>query len=72
MNSIRVPLIDLPYRGRHRTLNLSRLNSSPVGVMWKLEEGVPAEASSSSLDHGLNLRGPSPIALVQLNIATFI
>ncbi|GFT90752.1 hypothetical protein TNCV_2777391 [Trichonephila clavipes] len=47
-------------------LNLSRLQRPPVRVVWKLGEGVPAQALSSSLDHGSKLRGPSPIALMQL------
>ncbi|GFW07460.1 uncharacterized transposon-derived protein F54H12.3 [Trichonephila clavipes] len=36
------------------------------------ERGVPAQVSSTSLDHGSKLRGPSPKALVQLNSATLI
>ncbi|GBN94810.1 hypothetical protein AVEN_105148-1 [Araneus ventricosus] len=31
----------------------------PVGVAWKLGEGVPAQASSSSSDRGSKLRGQS-------------
>ncbi|GBM06656.1 hypothetical protein AVEN_190875-1 [Araneus ventricosus] len=31
----------------------------PVGVEWKFGEGVPAQVSSSSSDHGSKLRGPS-------------
>ncbi|GBM05973.1 hypothetical protein AVEN_80564-1 [Araneus ventricosus] len=31
---------------------------TPVGVAWKLGEGVPAQVSSSSSDRGLKLRGP--------------
>ncbi|GBM09798.1 hypothetical protein AVEN_234637-1 [Araneus ventricosus] len=31
----------------------------PVGVAWKFGEGVPAQVSSSSSDHGSKLRGPS-------------
>ncbi|GBN82277.1 hypothetical protein AVEN_55476-1 [Araneus ventricosus] len=31
----------------------------PVGVVWKLGEGVPAQASSSPSDRGSKLRGPS-------------
>ncbi|GFW66326.1 uncharacterized protein TNCV_1712241 [Trichonephila clavipes] len=38
----------------------------PVGIMWKLGEVVPAQASSLSLDHGSKLPDPSPIAFVQL------
>ncbi|GFY05999.1 hypothetical protein TNCV_3863031 [Trichonephila clavipes] len=36
---------------------------SPVGVVWKLEEGVPAQVSSSLLGHGSKLRRPSPKGL---------
>ncbi|GFX15319.1 hypothetical protein TNCV_3302481 [Trichonephila clavipes] len=35
-------------------------------------KGYPAQVSSTSLDHGSKLRGPSPKALVQLNSATLI
>ncbi|GFT06559.1 hypothetical protein TNCV_3356751 [Trichonephila clavipes] len=31
-----------------------RLKHPPVGVVWKFGEGVPAQVSSSSLDHGSN------------------
>ncbi|GFT03982.1 hypothetical protein TNCV_1731261 [Trichonephila clavipes] len=31
--------------------------------MWKLGDVMPAQVSSSSLDHGSKLRGPSPKAL---------
>ncbi|GBN17450.1 hypothetical protein AVEN_232543-1 [Araneus ventricosus] len=30
-----------------------------VGVAWKFGEGVPAQVSSLSSDHGSKLRGPS-------------
>ncbi|GFS98744.1 uncharacterized protein TNCV_2591891 [Trichonephila clavipes] len=54
-------------------LNLSRAETRPpVGVAWKLGEGVPAQVSPTSLDHGSKLRGPSPKALVLLNSATLI
>ncbi|GFW80062.1 hypothetical protein TNCV_4911601 [Trichonephila clavipes] len=36
------------------------------------ESGVPVQVSSTSLDHGSKLRGPSPKALVQLNSVTLI
>ncbi|GFV76901.1 transposable element Tcb2 transposase [Trichonephila clavipes] len=57
----------VPCRGGRCTLNtrMSRLKRPPVGVM-KLGEWVPAQVSSSSLDHSLKLRGPLPIANVQL------
>ncbi|GFX77956.1 uncharacterized protein TNCV_909731 [Trichonephila clavipes] len=46
------------------TLNLSRAETSTRWcgvVVWK---GVPAQVSSTSLDHGLKLRHPSPKDLV--------
>ncbi|GFU22832.1 hypothetical protein TNCV_4965881 [Trichonephila clavipes] len=54
---------DLPCRGGS-TLNLSKLKRPQVGVVWKLEEGVPAHVSSSSLSHGSKLRGSLPKALM--------
>ncbi|GFV45863.1 hypothetical protein TNCV_2322231 [Trichonephila clavipes] len=53
---------DPPCRGGQHTLNMSRVKHSPVGVVWKLEKGVPAQVSSSSLEHGSKLRGPRPHA----------
>ncbi|GFV00036.1 uncharacterized protein TNCV_4057091 [Trichonephila clavipes] len=50
--------------GQRCTLNLSRAEMSSRGVVWWLGEGVPAQVSSTSLDHGSKLRGPSPKALV--------
>ncbi|GFS58766.1 uncharacterized protein TNCV_4270821 [Trichonephila clavipes] len=49
--------------GQRYTLNLSRAEMSSH---WcgSLERGVPAQVSSTSLDHGSKLRGPSPKALV--------
>ncbi|GFX19241.1 hypothetical protein TNCV_3013851 [Trichonephila clavipes] len=41
------------------------------GVVVRRGE-VPAQVSSTSLDHGSKLRGPSPKALVSLNSATLI
>ncbi|GFW91864.1 DUF4371 domain-containing protein [Trichonephila clavipes] len=35
-----------------------------VGVVWWLGEGVQPQVSSTSLNHGAKLRGPSPEALV--------
>ncbi|GFV50030.1 uncharacterized protein TNCV_2354151 [Trichonephila clavipes] len=46
------------------TLNLSRAETSSLGVVWLLGEGVPGQVSSMSLDHSSKLRGPSPKALV--------
>ncbi|GBN06138.1 hypothetical protein AVEN_19595-1 [Araneus ventricosus] len=34
-------------------------SNHPVGVVRKLEMGVPAQVSSSSSDHGSELQGPS-------------
>ncbi|GFW43726.1 hypothetical protein TNCV_4770751 [Trichonephila clavipes] len=42
---------DPPCRGGDARLIYRR---PPVGVVWKLGGGVPAQVSSSSLDHGLN------------------
>ncbi|GFY11690.1 hypothetical protein TNCV_2539721 [Trichonephila clavipes] len=36
----------------------------PPQLVWQLGEGVPAQVSSTSLDHGSKLRSPSPKALV--------
>ncbi|GFU98041.1 hypothetical protein TNCV_233161 [Trichonephila clavipes] len=50
--------------GGHCSSNLSELKRPPVGVMRKLGDVcVPAQVSSSSLDHGSKLRAPSPKAL---------
>ncbi|GFV41461.1 uncharacterized protein TNCV_5016181 [Trichonephila clavipes] len=60
--------------GQRCTLNLSRAETSSVvwcGVVVR-RGGVPAQVSSTSLDHGSKLRGPLPKALVQLNSATLI
>ncbi|GFV55694.1 uncharacterized protein TNCV_754941 [Trichonephila clavipes] len=59
--------------GQRCTLNLSRAETSSrwCGVVVR-RGGVPAQVSSTSLDHGSKLRGPSPKALVQLNSATLI
>ncbi|GFX00780.1 uncharacterized protein TNCV_4577471 [Trichonephila clavipes] len=52
--------------GERWTLNLSRVQtfSRWCGVVARRGRGVPAQVSSSSLDHGPKLRGPSPKALV--------
>ncbi|GFX13030.1 uncharacterized protein TNCV_2356861 [Trichonephila clavipes] len=59
--------------GQRCTLNLSRaeMSSRWCGVVVRIG-GVPAQVSSTSLDHGSKLRGPSPKALVQLNCVTLI
>ncbi|GFU80977.1 uncharacterized protein TNCV_1277231 [Trichonephila clavipes] len=51
--------------GQRCTLNLSRAETSSrwCGVVVR-RGGVPAQVSSTSLDHGSKLRGPSPKALV--------
>ncbi|GFY27666.1 hypothetical protein TNCV_911171 [Trichonephila clavipes] len=46
-----------PCRGGRKTFNMSRLKRPPIGVVWKLGEGVPAQVSSSSLLHGSKFRG---------------
>ncbi|GFY35810.1 uncharacterized protein TNCV_4841871 [Trichonephila clavipes] len=53
--------------GERCTLNLWRGQTSSrwCGGVEQLGEGVPAQVSSSSLDHGSKLRGPSPKALVK-------
>ncbi|GFV87971.1 hypothetical protein TNCV_782511 [Trichonephila clavipes] len=53
-------------------LNLSRAETSSRWCGMVVRRGVPAQVSSTSLDHGSKLRGPSPKALVQLNSATLI
>ncbi|GFV50223.1 hypothetical protein TNCV_621361 [Trichonephila clavipes] len=63
---------DPPCRGSRCTLNISSLERRPVGVVCKLGEGLPAQVSFSSLDHGSKLRGPSPKDLKQLNSVTLI
>ncbi|GFY24880.1 RNA-directed DNA polymerase from mobile element jockey [Trichonephila clavipes] len=51
--------------GQRCTLNMSRAETSSrwYGVVVR-RGGVPAQVSSTSLDHGSKLRGPSPKALV--------
>ncbi|GFU85319.1 uncharacterized protein TNCV_2386241 [Trichonephila clavipes] len=58
--------------GERCTLNLSRAQTSSRWCGVVVRRGVPAQVSSSSLDHCSKLRGPSPKALVYLNSATFI
>ncbi|GFU33195.1 uncharacterized protein TNCV_4156981 [Trichonephila clavipes] len=64
MRSIPVPLKTRRV-GQRCTLNLSRAETSSrwCGVVVR-RRGVPAQVSSTSLDHGSKLRGPSPKALV--------
>ncbi|GFT96068.1 uncharacterized protein TNCV_313401 [Trichonephila clavipes] len=51
--------------GQRCTLNLSKAETSSrwCGVVAR-KRGVPAQVSTTSLDHGSKLRGPSPKALV--------
>ncbi|GFS92653.1 uncharacterized protein TNCV_1160971 [Trichonephila clavipes] len=53
--------------GQRCTLNLSRAETSSRWCGVVVRRGVAAQVSSTSLDHGSKLRGPSPKALVQLN-----
>ncbi|GFV54321.1 uncharacterized protein TNCV_4365961 [Trichonephila clavipes] len=61
-------LIPVPLKtrrvGQRCTLNLSRAETSSRWCGVVVREGVPAQVSSTSLDHGSKLRGPSPKALV--------
>ncbi|GFT31650.1 uncharacterized protein TNCV_230891 [Trichonephila clavipes] len=51
--------------GQRCSLNLSRAQTSSRWCAGgSYERGVPAQVSSTSLDHGSKLRGPSPKALV--------
>ncbi|GFX50776.1 uncharacterized protein TNCV_2723601 [Trichonephila clavipes] len=58
-----VPLKTRPI-GQRCTLNLSRAETSSHWCGVVVRRGVPAQVSSTSLDHGSKLRGPSPKALV--------
>ncbi|GFW34101.1 hypothetical protein TNCV_287841 [Trichonephila clavipes] len=64
MNQCVMSLRPVPLKTRNVggrcTKILSMLKRSPVGVVWKLGEGVSAQASFSSRDHGSKLRDPSP------------
>ncbi|GFT82505.1 uncharacterized protein TNCV_2898061 [Trichonephila clavipes] len=46
--------------GQRCTLNLSRAETSSRWCGVVVREAVPAQVSSTSLDHGSKLRGPSP------------
>ncbi|GFU06675.1 gamma-aminobutyric acid receptor subunit rho-3 [Trichonephila clavipes] len=63
MSSIPVPLKTRRV-GQRCTLNLSRAETSSRWCGVVVRRGVPAQVSSTSLDHGSKLRGPSPKALV--------
>ncbi|GFX25406.1 uncharacterized protein TNCV_1423901 [Trichonephila clavipes] len=63
MSSILVPL-KTSRVGQRCTLNLSRAETSSRWCGVVVRRGVPAQVSSTSLDHGSKLRGPSPKALV--------
>ncbi|GFY11020.1 uncharacterized protein TNCV_2201281 [Trichonephila clavipes] len=58
--------------GQRCTLNLSEAEMSSRWCGVVVRRGMPAQVSSTSLDYGSKLRGPSPKALVQLNSATLI
>ncbi|GFV99435.1 hypothetical protein TNCV_1514051 [Trichonephila clavipes] len=63
--------------GERCTLNLPRAQTSSrwCGLVVRRSRGretIPAQVSSTSIDNGSKLRGPSPKALVQLNSATSI
>ncbi|GFX10008.1 uncharacterized protein TNCV_4101471 [Trichonephila clavipes] len=63
MSSSPVPLKTRRVRQRC-TLNLSRAEASSRWYGAVVRRGVPAQVSSTSLDHGSKLRGPSPKALL--------
>ncbi|GFW02926.1 hypothetical protein TNCV_3733251 [Trichonephila clavipes] len=44
---------NMSFRGGQCTPNRSRFKRSPMSGVCKLEEVVPSQVSSSSLDHGL-------------------
>ncbi|GFW65548.1 hypothetical protein TNCV_3549711 [Trichonephila clavipes] len=45
-----------------KTCRVGGLCTLNLPLVWKSGEGVPAQVSSSSLDHGSKLQGPSPKA----------
>ncbi|GFU14944.1 small subunit processome component 20 homolog [Trichonephila clavipes] len=47
-------------------INLLKLKCPPVGMMWKLGEGVPTQLSSSSLGRGLKLQDDTLIAVKKI------
>ncbi|GFV97867.1 hypothetical protein TNCV_2021821 [Trichonephila clavipes] len=53
---------DTPWRGTMHIKSLESLKVPPVGVVWYLVEGLPAQVSSTTLDHGSKLRCSSPKA----------
>ncbi|GFY08938.1 uncharacterized protein TNCV_4661301 [Trichonephila clavipes] len=63
MSSSPVPLKNRRV-GQRCTLNLSRAEMSSRWCGVVVRKGVPAQVSSTSLDHGSKLRSPSPKALV--------
>ncbi|GFV27257.1 hypothetical protein TNCV_3459512 [Trichonephila clavipes] len=70
MRSRLVPLKSLCV-GERCTLNMSRAQTSSRWCVVAVRR-VSAQMSSSSLDHGSKVRGPSPKALEQLKSATLI
>ncbi|GFV11387.1 uncharacterized protein TNCV_299871 [Trichonephila clavipes] len=63
MSSIPVPLKTRRV-GQRCTLNLSRAETSSRWCGVVVRRGGASSVSSTSLDHGSKLRGPSPKALV--------
>ncbi|GFX15638.1 uncharacterized protein TNCV_2131241 [Trichonephila clavipes] len=51
-------------------MNLSRAQTSSRGCGVVVRRGVPAQVSSTSLDHGSKWRGLSPIVLLYLDSVT--
>ncbi|GFU71026.1 uncharacterized protein TNCV_1215521 [Trichonephila clavipes] len=62
----------VPVRGSRTFPSIQRRLPRGVAILSLKERGVPPHVSSTSLDHGSKLRGPSPKALVQRNSATLI
>ncbi|GFV68803.1 uncharacterized protein TNCV_1969751 [Trichonephila clavipes] len=50
--------------GQRCALNLSRAETSSRWCGVVVRRGMPTQVSSTSLDHGSKLRGPSPKALM--------
>ncbi|GFX28999.1 hypothetical protein TNCV_3030421 [Trichonephila clavipes] len=63
---------DPPCRGAMHVKSVDSLNILQLVWCGSLEREVSALVSSSSLDYGSKLRGPSPKALVYLSSATLI
>ncbi|GFX28596.1 hypothetical protein TNCV_3336561 [Trichonephila clavipes] len=65
----RFRVLVLPCRGLIQVKSCEP-QSPNVGVMCKFGEGLPFQMSSSSTDHGSELRGPSSKALVLFQSVT--